>query len=254
VINSSYQSCWFTVIKKDGKALWLIYSLEPLNAVTIKHSGVPPFIEQIAEQFASHMWGGILNLYVSYDKQLLDECLCDYTTFQSPFGALRLVTLLMGWTNSVPIFHDDVIYILQPKIPHITIPYINNVPCWGHTTCYINSAGMYETHPDNLGICQFIWEHFEGPNHVVQHMKYCGGTFSGHKVTLCAKEIMVVGHYPTLPHLQWHLFVSQWSPWSPLYWYGICFDGVIETRGDYVMHIEYLSLYFHNFLFPFIYK
>jgi hypothetical protein len=120
---------WFTVIKKDGKALQLIHSLEPLNAVTIQHSGVPPFTEQIAEQFAGHACGGILDLYVSYDERLLDEWSHDYTTFQSPFGALRLVTLPMGWTNSVPIFHDDVTYILQPKIPHLTIPYIDDVPC-----------------------------------------------------------------------------------------------------------------------------
>jgi hypothetical protein len=41
---------------------------------------------------------------------------------------MRLVTLPMGWTNSVPIFHDDVTYILQPEIPHTTIPYIDDVP------------------------------------------------------------------------------------------------------------------------------
>ena len=56
----------------------------------------------------------------------------EYSTFtsdiQTPFGAMRLVTLPMGWTNSVPIFHDDVTYILQPEIPHTTIPYIDDVP------------------------------------------------------------------------------------------------------------------------------
>ena len=31
-------------------------------------------------------------------------------------------------------------------------------------------------------------------NRVVQHMKYCGGTFSGPKTVLCAEEITVVGH------------------------------------------------------------
>jgi hypothetical protein len=33
----------------------------------------------------------------------------------------------MGWTNTVPIFHDDVTYILQDEIPHVTIPYIDDV-------------------------------------------------------------------------------------------------------------------------------
>ena len=52
----------------------------------------------------------------------------DLTTFQTPYGAMRLTTLPMGWTNSVLIFHDDVCHILQEEIPHVTVPYINNVP------------------------------------------------------------------------------------------------------------------------------
>ena len=40
--NSSYQSRWFCVVKKDKKSLRLVHSLEPLNQVTIAHSGLPP--------------------------------------------------------------------------------------------------------------------------------------------------------------------------------------------------------------------
>ena len=90
--------------------------------------------------------------------------------------------------------------------------YINDVPCQGPATCYINSTSTYEAHPDNLGIHQFVWEHFEGLNKVVQCMNYCGGTFSGYKVTsvvsaqaettlnvtLCAEDITVVGHRCTI--------------------------------------------------------
>jgi hypothetical protein len=39
--NSSYWSRWFCVLKKDGKSLCTVQSLEPLNKVTIEHSGVP---------------------------------------------------------------------------------------------------------------------------------------------------------------------------------------------------------------------
>ena len=104
----------------------------------------------------------------------------------------------MGWTNSVPIFHDDVTHILQPEIPHTTIPYIDDVPIRGPATRYIDSDGNYETHPDNAGIRRFVWEHFQGLNRVVQRMKYCHGTFSGYKATLCAPEIVVVGHRCTI--------------------------------------------------------
>ena len=49
--NSSYRSRWFCVVKKDKKSLRLVHSLEPLNKVTIAHSGLPPATEILAEQF-----------------------------------------------------------------------------------------------------------------------------------------------------------------------------------------------------------
>lgn len=69
-----------------------------------------------------------------------------------PYGALRLTTLPMGWTNSVPIFHDDVNFILQPEIPHITEPYIDDVPVQGPKSRYQNDEGVYKMIPENSGI------------------------------------------------------------------------------------------------------
>jgi hypothetical protein len=100
----------------------------------------------------------------------------------------------MGWTNSVPIFHDDVAFILQPEILDVTIPFINDVLIKGPLSQYQLNDGTYETVPENVGMRHFVWEHFQNLNKVVQRMKYCGGTFSGHKMTLCAEEITVVGH------------------------------------------------------------
>ena len=145
--NSSYRSRWFCVVKKDGKSLRLVHSLEPLNAVTIQHSGVPPTPEYLAEQFGGRPCGGMLDLYVGYDERLIAESSRDLTTFQTPYGAMRLVTLPMGWTNSVPIFHDDVTYILQPEIPHVTVPYVDDVPVKGPESDYDN-----ERLPLNRGI------------------------------------------------------------------------------------------------------
>jgi hypothetical protein len=100
----------------------------------------------------------------------------------------------MGWMNSGPILHDDVTYILQPEIPHITIPYIDDTPVKGLKSEYHMIGRSYETIPDNPAIQRFIWEHFKNLNRVIQHMKYCGGTFSGPKLFLCIPEIMVLGH------------------------------------------------------------
>ena len=126
----------------------------------------------------------------------------------------------MGWMNLVPIFHDDVTCILQPEIPNITIPYINNVPIRGPAERYILVDGTEECIPKNYGIHHFIWEHFQGLNHVVQQTKYCGGTFSSPKTVLCAEEIIVVGHHCTLlgrlPNTSHVDKIAKWGPCKDL--------------------------------------
>jgi len=102
--------------------------------------------------------------------------------------------LPMGWTNSVLIFHNDFTHILQAEVPHLTVPYIDDVPIKGPRSMYRQSDGSFETIPENDGICRFVWEHFQELNRIVQRMKYSGGTFSGFKLTLCAPEITIVGH------------------------------------------------------------
>jgi len=73
-----------------------MHSLEPLNRVTIAHLGLPPVTKELAMYFAGKACSRILDLYVGYDKRVLAEQSRDLTTFQMPFRALRLVTLLMG--------------------------------------------------------------------------------------------------------------------------------------------------------------
>lgn len=218
--NSSYRSRWFCVVKKDGTSLRIVQSLEPLNAVTIRHSGVPPFTEQLAEHFAGRACNSMMDLYVGYDERALAVSSRDFTTFQTPFGAMRLTTLPMGWTNSVPIFHDDVSYILRPEIPHVTQPYIDDVPVRGPATRYIQANGEPETIPENPGIRRFVWEHFQDLNRVVQRMKYSGGTFSGYKSVLCAPEITVLGHRCTfdgrLPDQSRVSKITNWGPCKDL--------------------------------------
>jgi hypothetical protein len=171
-----------------------VHSLEPLNAVTIVHSGLPPGTEELASKFAGRACGGMLDLYVGYDDRLLAESLRNMTTFQTPFGALRIVTLPMGWTNSVPIFHEDVTEILKPEIPDYTSPYIDDVPIRGPETRYKLEPGVYETIKENPGIRRFVWEHIQNMNQILQRMKYCGGTFSGKKTVICSESIEVLGH------------------------------------------------------------
>lgn len=248
--NSSYRSRWFAVIKKDGKSLRIVHSLEPLNAVTIAHSGVPPGAEELAIHFCGRACVGLCDLFVGYDERLLDIGSRDLTTFQTPFGAMRLTTLPMGWTNSVPIFHDDVVHILQDEIPEYTNPYIDDVGIRGPVTRYEDKDGNYEMIPENPGIRKFVWEHMQNANRIVQRMKYCGGTFSGVKSIICAAEVEVVGHTcsyegrkPSTNRVQ---VILDWGPLKDVSdvrsFYGTC--GVLRayiTRfADRAKHIHKL--------------
>jgi hypothetical protein len=167
LLNSSYHSCRFCVVKKDGKSLHIIHSLELLNQVTIKHSGVTPFTNQIGKHFAGHTCSSMLDLYIRYNKCNLSETLHNLTTFQSLWCTL-LGHPSHGLDQLVPIFHNNITYILQPEIPEMTVPYMNNVPIHGPTTRYLLPDGSDKQIPENTGICQFVWEHFQGLNQVVQ--------------------------------------------------------------------------------------
>ena len=74
----------------------------------------------------------------------------------------------MGWINSIPIFHNDVTFILQPKIPDVTVPYIDDVPIRGLANTYVLSNSTEECIATNPGIHCFVWEHFQNINCVVQ--------------------------------------------------------------------------------------
>ena len=113
---------------------------------------MPPYTEQLAEHFAGRACGSLMDLFVGYDERALAQSSRDLMTFQTPYGAMRRTTLPMGWTNLVPIFHDDVTYILRPEIPEVTQPYIDDVPVRGPATRYILPTGEEERIPANPGI------------------------------------------------------------------------------------------------------
>ena len=162
----------------------------------------------------------MLDLYVRYDERLLSENSRDLTTFQTPFSMMRLVTLPMGWTNSVPIFHNNIMHILQPEIPDYTIPYIDDVPVKGLASCYQDSNSNFKTIAGNSGIQCFVWDHFQNLNRIIQGMKYTCGTFSGKKLVLCMGQIMVVGHVGTyegrIPDLMHIMVILNWGPCGSL--------------------------------------
>ena len=94
----------------------------------------------------------------------------------------------------MPIFHDDVMHILQDEIPEFMEPYIDDVGVKGPKSKYELPDGNYERIPENKGIHHFVWEYLQNVNRILQRMKYSGGNFSGFKSLVCVDEIVVVGH------------------------------------------------------------
>src|SRR5882762_1396258 len=88
--NSSYCSRWFCILKKDGRSLRIVHSLELLNGITIKDSAIPPMTDAIAESFACSAAFSLFDLYVSFDQRQLALELRDLTTFQLLLGSLHL--------------------------------------------------------------------------------------------------------------------------------------------------------------------
>lgn len=124
----------------------------------------------------------------------------------------------MGWTNSVPIFHDDVTFILQPEVLDFTVPYIDDVAIKGPLYRYALTDGSFERIPESPGIRRFVWEHFIKLNQIVQHMKHAGGTFSGYMI--CSPEITILGHRCTpegwVPDSSWLKKIVKWGPCGTL--------------------------------------
>jgi hypothetical protein len=193
--NSSYQSSWFCVTKKNG-SIRIIHNLQPLNSVTVKDAATLPYVKLFAEQSAGCSIYTMMDLFVGFDHRALAEESRDLTTFQTPLGTFRLTALPMGWTDSPAVFQNDVAFILQHEI-NIAPNFQDDVNVLGPHTRYELSHGAFETIPENAGIRRFVWEHCLDVNRVLHRLKHAGATVSAKKLFICVPEVIVVGQLCT---------------------------------------------------------
>ena len=178
--NSSYQSKWFCVAKKNG-SVRIVYDLQLLNAVTIQDAATLPYVEHLAEQSARQSVYMMMDLFVGFDHRALAEESRDLTTFQMPLGTFCLTILPQGWTDSPPVLQNNVTFILQHEID-IAPNFLDDINVLGPKTRYENSNGSFETHFDNKKICRFIWEHCVNVNHILHRLKHASTTVSASKL------------------------------------------------------------------------
>ena len=213
--DASYRSRWFCVKKKNG-SLRLVHDLQPLNAITIRNAAVPPFVDQFIESMAARSCYSMLDLFVGYDHRTLDVSSRDLTTFQTPLGAQRSTVLPQGLTNAVAIFHGDVTFILEPEIPKVAKPFVDDTGIKGPASRYETPEGGFETIPENDGIRRFIWEHLNDVHRILHRLGHAGATVSAPKLFIAAPEVIILGHKCTyegrIPDDSKTAKVRSWPP------------------------------------------
>ena len=191
--DASYRSRWFCV-KKKNRSLRLVHDLQPLNAVTISNSGIPPVLDQVIESMAGCSCYTILDLFVGYDHRTLDILSHDLTTIQSPVSCIRLTCLPQGWTGAIAIFHGDILFILKPEIPDTAVPFVDDTSIKGPATCYETEDGGYETILANPQIRRFVWEHLNNVHRILHRFLCTGATISAKKIAIAVPEVTILGH------------------------------------------------------------
>ena len=213
--DASYRSRSFCIAKKNG-SLRLVHDLQPLNAVTVRNSGVPPLADQLIEAMAGRACYSMLDLFVGYDHRTLDIASRDLTTIQSPIGTLRLTRLPQGWTNAVAIFHEDVTFILEPEIPHVAWPFVDDCSIKGPASRYETEDGGYEVIPENPGVRNFIWQHLNDVHRILHRLRCAGATVSASKLFVAVPEVVILGHKCTYSgHVPDDSKIAKVRDWPP---------------------------------------
>ena len=174
--NSSYQSKWFCVAKKNG-SVWIVHDLQPLNTVTIQDAATLPYIRHFAEQSAGQLIYTMMDLFVGFDHQALADESHDLTIFQTLLETFHLTILPQGWTDLPTVFQNDIAFILQHEI-NIAPNFLDDINVLGLQMQYKQGDGTFETASDNEGICRFVWEHCNDVNQVLHRLKHAGATVS----------------------------------------------------------------------------
>lgn len=195
--HSSYSSKWFCVVKKSGK-LRLVHDFQRLNSITIRDAGRPPEPDDFVAQCAGSSIYSVFDLFSGYDARRLNIQSRDICSFNTPIGTYRPTGLPQGCTNAVPEFQACMSFILQPEMPNIASPFIDDIPVNGPKTRYQREDGTYETIKENPGIRRFIWEHALDVTRVLHRIKCSGATVSGHKIQLGVTDPLIVGQICTM--------------------------------------------------------
>ena len=180
-----YASRWFLVKKKNGKFRF-IQDAQPINAVTIKDSGITPVVEEFSEAFAGYSLYSLCDLYSGYDQFPLHPDSRDLTGMNTPLGLVRQTRMPQGWTNAVARFQAAMCKVLRRHIPDFSMAFIDDIGIKTGREC-----DETELRP---GVRKFIVDHIEKTREILLDIIDAGLMVSGDKCHFGFGEVVIVGH------------------------------------------------------------
>jgi hypothetical protein len=122
---------------------------------------------------------------------------------------IHVVTLPMGYTNSMQEFQHSMSHIIEHLSPDWALAFVDDIGVKGPNTQYNN-----ETIPGNPGIRRFIWEYAHTLYECLAVMVTARATASGKKLVLATPCITVMGYECNLngirPHHRIATKVQNW--------------------------------------------
>ena len=119
-------------------------------------ANLPPVPDEFSEEFAGRVIGSYLDWFSGYDQLELDQLTRGLTAIMTDLGLLRQCTLLQGATNSVAQFCRVVLTLLRDLIPHVAMPFLDDIGVKGPKSRY-NDKEV----PELPGVRKFVLEHIQ---------------------------------------------------------------------------------------------
>jgi hypothetical protein len=104
---------------------------------------MPPNINIFLKEFAGCAVASLINFFFGYDHVKLDSKYKDMTVFIIPLGLFKQTIILQKIINSIAQFVRIVTKILKKYIPHVCLPFMNNINIKGPKTTYNNKKVVF---------------------------------------------------------------------------------------------------------------
>lgn len=187
--KSAYAANMFGVEKQSSAEIRCVQDLQRLNAVTIRDCNQMPNLEDLVERYSGRAIYSTLDCHSFYDQFLIHPDDRPLTAVHTPMGLMQMVTMPMGWCNSVAEGQRTAVQIFHGLMPEVVEPVMDDVNVKGPLT---EEADSTEIAP---GIRKFVADHIADCDRVLAAVEASGVTFKGAKSKFGVPVAKIVGHY-----------------------------------------------------------